>query len=128
MQSLAVWLTSDEARIFKFTPGGVETQHMRRHGQKHPAESLGRNHGKDAGDAEHFFHEVAEQLVKDKADHWLIVGPGLAKTHFKHHIETHHKPLTKRIIGVETMDKATDGEITNFAHDFFKRQGVYEGL
>lgn len=128
MISLAMWITSDEARIFKFTPNGVESHRMHKHGPKHAHETQGRNHPQKGGDADHFFHEVAEHLGKEKADHWLIVGPGLAKTHFKGHVESHHAQLAKKIIGVESMDKATDGEITNFAHDFFKKQGLYQGL
>lgn len=128
MISAAVYITSDEARVFKFNASGVETHQMHRHGPKHHTESLGKNHSKEQGDAEHFFHEVAEFLIKDEAERWLIIGPGLAKTHFKSHVERHHSQQAKRIVGVEAMDKATDGEITHFAHGFFKKMGLFEGL
>lgn len=128
MVSTAVWITSDEARIFKFAPEGIIPQHLRKHGPKHSAEVHGRNHTKQEDDSERFFHEVAQQLIKDKADRWLILGPGLAKSHFKSHVERHHANYTRNIVGVEAMDKATDGEITHFAHDYFKKLGVFDSL
>jgi stalled ribosome rescue protein Dom34 len=125
MISVAVWITSNEAKIFKFLPSGVETHHMRQHGVKHPAETQGRNHPKEGGDADRFFHEFAEYLAKDTGTRWLLMGPGVAKTQFQHHVERHHGTDSKKIVGVEAVDKGTDGELTNFAHDFFKKLGVF---
>ncbi len=127
MISLAVWITSDEARVFKFTVNGVESHVLHHRGKQHVTNDHGRHHTQGP-DADHFFHEVVEHLIQYKADRWLLVGPGLAKDHLKTHIEKHHAPYTKNIFGVETMDKATDGEITNFAHNFFKHKGVFDNL
>ena len=126
MISVAVWLASDEAKIFKFNIDGVQLHHMRASGKKHPAETQGRNHPKEGGDADRFFHEVAEFLIRDKGDRWLVMGPGLAKNHFQSHIDRHHAPNAKKIVGVEAMDKSTDGEIKNFAQDFFKKIDKFE--
>lgn len=126
MISLAVWITSNEAKVFKFLPSGVEAHHMKAHGGKHVAESQGRNHPKEGGDADKFFHEVADYLGKEKSERWLVMGPGVAKTQFQHHVEKHHVACAKRIIGVEAVDKGTDGELTNFAHEFFKKQGLFQ--
>lgn len=126
MISIAVWITSNEAKVFKFLPSGVESHHMKAHGVKHVAESQGRNHPKEGGDADRFFHEVADYLGKEKGTRWLVMGPGVAKTQFQHHVEKHHASEAKKILGVEAVDKGTDGELTNFAHDFFKKQGVFQ--
>jgi len=129
MISVAIWISSDDARIFTFKADGVETHHMHSHGPKHTSETHGRNHPKDAGDAEHFFHQVAEYMASHaKGARWLILGPGLAKTHFKSHIERHHAAHAKSVVGVEAFDKGTDGEIKNFAHDFFKKLGTFDAL
>lgn len=121
MISSAVWISSEEAKFFKFNADGVETHHMQASHLKHPAETEGKIQAKKDGDAEKFFHEVAKYLVKDNSSRWLIVGAGVAKTQFKHHIEKHHAQDAAKIIGVEAIDKSTDGEIKNFAHDFFKK-------
>lgn len=128
MNSLAVWMTSDEAKIFLFSPTGVETKHLTRHGKSHHKEVQGKNHSQKGGDADHFFHEVAKELSTLKAGRWLVLGPGLAKTHFDAHVKQHHPQDAVKICAVEAMDHATNGEITNFAHDYFKRHGQFEAL
>jgi stalled ribosome rescue protein Dom34 len=120
-----LFINQSEARIFRLKPEGTESETLHPHGPQHHAETQGRNHSKKEGDAEHFYHQVAEHLSKQPSDRWLVVGPGLAKKHFQSHVESHHKNSAKKIVGVETMDKSTDGEIIKFAHDFFKKWDVY---
>ena len=126
MISTAIWISSDEAKIFQFKAEGVDTHHMRAHGIRHHKETLGKNHSQENSDAEKFFHEVATYLCHTNSQRWLILGPGPAKTHFQHHIERHHANFKKAIFAVEPMDKGSDGEIKNFAHDYFKKKGVFE--
>ncbi len=97
MISAAVWISSEEAKVFKFKADGVDIQHLKASHLKHPAESDGMNHTKKEGDAEKFFHEVAQYLVKDNSDRWLIIGAGVAKSQLKHHIEKHHSQYAKKI-------------------------------
>ncbi len=80
MIAAAVWVTSDEAKIFKFNPGGVETQHLHKSGPFHPPETFGRNHPKAGGDTDHFLHRVADSMILLHADKWLILGSGVVKT------------------------------------------------
>ena len=121
MISSTIWISSEEAKVFKFNPEGVETHHLQANHLKHKDETDGKNHVKREGDSEKFYHEVAQFLAKDSSARWLIVGSGVAKSQFKHHIENHHPTFAKKIAGVEAIDKSTDGEIQNFAHDFFKK-------
>lgn len=121
MISSAIWISSEEAKVFKFTPEGVATHHLQADHLKHKAETDGKNHLKREGDSEKFFHEVALYLGKDDSARWLIVGAGVAKSQFKHHLEKHHTLVSEKIAGVEAIDKSTDGEIKDFAHDFFKK-------
>ena len=124
MISAAIWISSEEAKVFRFNAEGVNIHHMQASHLVHHAETDGMNHTKKEGDAEKFFHEVAKYLVKDSSDRWLIVGAGVAKSQFKHHIERHHAHDAKKIVGCEAIDKSTNGEIENFAHDFFKKHPV----
>lgn len=126
MSSLAVWMTSDEARIFTFDPSGPEAKHVSRHGKKHQREVQGKNRPQQGGDADRFYHKLASELAATRATRWLVIGPGLAKTHFAEHVRAHHPRDASKILAVETLDRATDGEIKNFAHDCFKRHGVFE--
>ncbi len=128
MISAAVWVTSNEARVFTFKTEGVQSQHLHRHGKTHPAEVHGKNHPKENGDSDHFYHEVTEALIAGGSERWLILGPGPAKNHLRNHIDRHHSQLANRVVAVEAMDKVNDGQIRDFAHRYFQKQGVFEGL
>ena len=128
MISSAVYITSEEARIFNFLPEGVQTEVLKAHGPHHQSETQGKNHPIKGSDADKFFHEVAEFLFQNKNRRYVLVGPGLAKNHLKTHIDEHHKNCAKQIMSVESLDKSTDGEIKNFAHDYFKKAGLFESI
>ena len=124
MISTTLWLTSDEARIFRFTPGETQKHHMKKHGEQHHGQN-GANHA-DSQDEGKFFGQVSEWILKNKDDRFLIVGPGLAKTHFNTYFAKHHAPNAKQIVAVETMDKGSDGEIEDFAHRCFKKIDTFQ--
>jgi len=51
---------------------------------------------------------------------------GLAKDHFKTHLETHHTAgLAKRIIGMEVVDHPTDNQILAASRKFFKTYDLF---
>ena len=127
MSSAAVFITSEEAKIFYFKPEGLDVQTLRYEGPQHASESLGRNHAKKESDSAHFLKDVAEQLVKSGSTQWLFLGPGLAKSHLQHLIEAKYPRDASKIVGVAGMNKSTDGQITDFAHSFFKRRNLYVG-
>lgn len=118
MASYAVWIDTEHAKIFKFIAGreeSVEQKEMKRHG--HHATD------KHHQDEEKFYHEISTQL-KD-AKELLILGPGVGKTHFHHHLDKHnHQGLAKSVVAVESMDKITDGQILAAARKFFKQWDV----
>ena len=126
MIAAVVWIASDEAKIFKFGAEGVESTHLCESGPLHHAETAGRNHPKKGGDSDRFLHHVADTMISLNAERWLVLGPGVAKTRFKHLVEKDFATIAKRIVSVIPMDKSTDGEIKDFAHDFFKKEGLYE--
>lgn len=121
MYASVIFIDQSEAKIFKLKPGGVESETLHPRGGTHHSESQGRNHTKKEGDAEHFYHQVAEHMVKDPASRWLVLGPGLAKTHFQHHVQSHHAASSKKIVAVEALGKSSDGEILDYARTFFKK-------
>ncbi len=116
--SVAIFITSDEAKFFEFKPEGAETKVLHKHGPTHAVEHL---------DANHFLKQVAEYLVGSNSDQWLFLGPGLAKTHLQKLIESKYSSSASKIVGVAGMNKSSDGEITDFAHSFFKRRNLYVG-
>ena len=117
---MAVWIDYREAHIFHVDPGHAsETtltakQHLHR---KHPRGIEGMEEHPE--DAKKYFHDVADELFT--AEEVLIVGPSTAKLDFLRYIHKHDHILEPKIIGVETVDHPTDGEIAAYALKYFRR-------
>ena len=117
---IAVWIDHREAHIFHVDPGHVsETtlkakQHLHR---KHPRGIEGMEEHPE--DAKKYFRDVADELFT--AEEVLIVGPSTAKLDFLRYIHQHDHSLEPKIIGVETVDHPTDGEIAAYALKYFRR-------
>lgn len=108
-----------EALVFEFGESGVTEHRIRpkdRDGNiHHKAGSVGSGHAHDSKD---YLTAVAEAL---QASHEiLIVGHGTAKDEFASFIRDHMPALAPRIMGIETIDQPTKGEILAFARKFFE--------
>lgn len=122
MANYVLWLDSEKAQLFHLTTKGIVKSHLEKHQIDHHTHDKHHNHG-DPG-LEHFFHHVAE-LLKD-ATEILLLGPGLAKNHFKTHLERHHhEALGKKIIGIENSDHPTDNQILAIARKFFQKYDLF---
>lgn len=122
MSSVVVWIDSEHAKVFNLTPTGMQKKDVKKHSHKH-SNSHQSTHKNEEED--HFFHEVAQAL--GKVEELLIVGPGMAKTHFKSHLEKHHhNELAKAVVGVEATDKhLTENEVLAQARKFFKKAHLF---
>ncbi len=121
-----IWIDHKEARVFHVRPETVghvqpeaidETtilspQHLI---HRHPK---GRGEAKEhPDDAKRFFHDAARSL--DGTDAVLIVGPSSAKLEFFRYLQDHDKTLQARVVGLETVDHPTGGEIVAYARRYF---------
>jgi stalled ribosome rescue protein Dom34 len=112
------WIDHKEARIFHLHPDATDEttilapqHHLHRH-PLGPADVRG-----SAEDARRFFKEVARAL--EGADALLIVGPSSAKLEFFRYLHEHDRRLEAKVVGVESADHPTDGEIVARARDCF---------
>lgn len=87
----------------------------RQHLHRHPVQTADRQH---PADEQHFYHAVAQAL--DGAREVLVVGPGKAKLEFIKHVHKRDHALEPKIIGVETVDHPTDGQLVAFARRYFR--------
>ena len=122
-----VWLDHLSARIIAFSDGDgvtipVESQSTQR--------QLHRKSGKPGSghvpDDATFFHDVAAALSDVREV--LIAGPGTAKVAFRKYVDQRHHDLSRRIVGVETIDHPSDGELAAYARKYFRRVdqlGIY---
>jgi stalled ribosome rescue protein Dom34 len=115
-----VWLDHREAKVVDFSVDEkhvVNVHHKGGHRQvHHRAGSTGSGH---APDDAHFFDAIVTAL--DDAQEILVTGPGNAKVGFRDHVAKRHAATAKRIVGIETLDHPTEGELLAFARKYFKR-------
>jgi stalled ribosome rescue protein Dom34 len=112
-----VWLDHSEAHILHFSPEEVESAHLHSkqpHKHLHARHTLHEKHHEESG----YYHEVATALRDAKEI--LICGPGAAKLELIKHIHKHDHDLTPSLVGVETVDHPSDGQLLKYARSYFK--------
>ena len=116
---VALFIDHSEARIFHVTPDKIDEATIKSPLHTHHAHHKGAD-GKDhSAGAKNFFNEVARSLAD--SDEILVVGPSTAKLEFIRHAHKHDPALEPKIIGVETVDHPTDGQIVAYAKKYFDR-------
>lgn len=113
-----VWIDQHEAKIFHLDPESFELAKIEsphHHVRRHPAVTAEHNH---PADAQHFFKDVAAALSDDMGV--LVVGPSTAKMHFLKYVHKHNHGLEERIVGIESVDHPTDGQLVAYARKYFR--------
>lgn len=124
MAYYVAWIDSEEAKIFKFQTSGIQKVDLKIKAEEQTASKSGDHH---THQSPKFFHRIAESL-KD-ATELLVVGPGMAKKHFKSHLEEHkHGQLLSKMVGMENMDHPTDKQIVAEAKKFFRNHDLFESI
>lgn len=115
----AVWIDHREARVFHISSDKVEevTVETPRHvHHRHPKGHEGAKEHPD--DAKRFFQQVAQSLQGGESV--LVVGPSTAKLDFIRYVHKHDHALEARIVGIETVDHPTDGQLAAYVKTYFK--------
>jgi stalled ribosome rescue protein Dom34 len=113
-----VWLDHSEAHVMHIAPDDVEKSVI------HPSKPHQRLHakggivgsGKPAEDKQ-YYHAVAEALKG--AQEILVVGPAQAKLQLIKHLHAHDKSVADKVIGVESIDHPSDGQLVAYARKYF---------
>lgn len=122
MNDYVVWLDSKDAHIFALEATGIKKSHLKKSEIDHhrtPKKDKHKDHR-----AESYYHDLAEKIKS--ANQVLLMGPGLAKKHFKDYLDSHETNTTaKKIIGIETLENLTENQIMASARKFFKRYDLF---
>lgn len=121
MSYYVLWIDHDHAKIFDFSPEGQKIVHLENNHQKN--HHSGHFENQQSEQQKKFYKEVGANLTP--AGKILLVGPSQAHLEFKKHIDSHQQALSKAIIGMETLDQMTEGEVRNFAHKYFHRYNLF---
>jgi hypothetical protein len=116
-----VWIDHTQAHVMHISPDDVEKSVV------HPGQPHRKVHSKvgtlgsgRAPEDQDYHHRVAEALAG--ASEILIVGPAQSKLHLVKHIHKHEPELVDKVIGVETVDHPTDGQLVAYARKYFDRK------
>jgi len=116
---VAVWIDHKEAHIFQIHPDKVDEEIVSAPQHLHHRHPKGPEGGKEhPDDAKRFFHEVTRSL--EGSENVLLVGPSTAKLELLRYIEKHHHPHGAKIVGIETVDHPTNGQLVAYARSYFK--------
>ncbi|NBX56626.1 MAG: translational machinery protein, partial [Betaproteobacteria bacterium] len=109
-----VWLDHVQAHVIHFSPDDVERFVVQPHHPHHKLHSTAGTLGDGrAPEDKDYYHRVAQAL--QGAQEILVVGPAQAKLHLVKHIHAHDHALVPKLIGVETVDHPTDGQLVAYA-------------
>jgi stalled ribosome rescue protein Dom34 len=114
-----VYMDHAQATIFEFSESGTAEQQIlakdRNGNIHHKAGSIGSGH---AHDSKAYLTAITDALRPSQEI--LIIGHGTAKNELASFIRDHVPALAPRILGVETVDQPTKGEILALARKFFE--------
>jgi stalled ribosome rescue protein Dom34 len=116
----AVWMDHEQAKVFHVGSEAFDEQTLRA-----PKSHIASSHkGKDShvrGEThdDKVFYDAIVKAVSD-AQEILVMGPGTAKLAFMKHVHKHDPQVEPKIIGVETSDHPTDGQIVAHVRKYFR--------
>ncbi len=118
---VAIWIDHKEARIFHVAADSTDEVTITA-----PLQNIHHRHSKGAeglkehpDDAQRFFQAISRAV--EGAQALLIVGPSNAKLEFLRYLQRHEHKLEANIVGIETVDHPTDGQLVAYAKNYFKR-------
>jgi stalled ribosome rescue protein Dom34 len=113
-----VWLDHSEAHVIHITPDDVEKSVV------HPTNPHKKLHSKSgtvgsgkAAEDHAYFHAIVEAL--QGAQQILVVGPAQAKLQLVKYIHVHDHAMAVKVVGVESIDHPTDGQLVAYARKYF---------
>jgi stalled ribosome rescue protein Dom34 len=114
-----VWIDHVEAHVMHISPDDVEKSLIQPNKQHHKLHSrVGTLGSGRASEDQDYYHRVAQALAG--ATEILIVGPAQAKLQLIKHIHLHDPALVSKVVGVETVDHPTDGQLIAYARRYFQ--------
>lgn len=115
---VVVWLDHTEAHIIHFNRDTAEFTVIKT-GEVTPRLHIKSGIPGSGRTAENsaYLNDIAGS-VKD-AQEILIVGPGLEKMSFIKHLQKQHRDTADKVVGVETVDHPSNGQLLAYAKKYF---------
>jgi len=113
------WIDHHNALVQQFDADEVHAERLKDH--KHYT----RQHGSGVRTEHEFFAEVCDALAS--IPEVLVTGSHTAQADFRHFVEKHRPALGPKLVGWETVDHPTDGQLVALAKRFFAKHDRMRG-
>lgn len=100
-----------QAQLLQFDAEHVQSQKIKTH--THHT----RQHGSQVRTEHEFFGEICDALAG--IQEVLVTGGHTAQADFKHYVDKHRAPLAAQIVGYETVNQPTEGQLVAMARQYF---------
>lgn len=117
MKVAVVWIDREHAQLYLLSNDKMERrkfEHHHKENHRHVRDSVEKNKEEQG-----LFHEVGKAV--EGKDQILILGPGVAKHHFRNFLMEQMPMVAKKVAGVETVDHPSDGQIAAMARKFYEK-------
>jgi len=114
-----VWIDHQHAQVLHYDAGPVQVQQIKAHNHHT------RQHGSQVRTEHEFFGEVCDSLAN--INQVLVTGAHKAQADFRHYVEKHRAHIAPRIVGWETVDHPSEGQLVALARRFFVKHDRMAG-
>jgi stalled ribosome rescue protein Dom34 len=108
---VAVHIDHHKAEVLSLDADNVQIQKIKAH------EHFTRQHGSEVRTEHEFFADVCKALAA--GTDVLVVGSHTAQADFRHYVDKHQVGLAKNIVGWQTVDHPTEGQLLALVREFF---------
>lgn len=106
-----VWLDHHHAQILQFDPEHVKISKIKAH------DHYTRQHGSSVRSEHEFFGEVCDGLAG--ISEVVITGSHTIQSDLRHYVQKHRPQTAKQIVGYETVDHPSEGQLLDLARKYF---------
>ena len=121
-----VWIDHTEAHVLHFNADAAENEKISAHSKHKKVHTKSGIPGSGhSPEDQKYYHEVAH-AVADAAE-ILIVGPSSAKLALMKHMHKHDAAVADKVVGIESIDHPTDGQLLAYARHYFVKVDQMRG-
>lgn len=118
---VVLWLGHRETHIIAFA-GDTSEAPVIVHATQQPDHHVGNTGTTNAAEPREYYEKIIDKIRE--IPQWLVAGPADAKLFFTRHLHRRHAHLGAKLIGLETVDQPSDGQLLGFARKYFASPGL----
>lgn len=116
----AVWMDHEQARVFHVERDSFDEQTLNAPKSHIASSKKGKDtHHRGESHDDKVYYDTIAKAVSD-AQEILVLGPGTAKVAFMRYVHKSEPRLETKIVGVESADHPTDGQIVAHVRKYFR--------